>query len=955
MTRVPDRGTRRAAGVVTWESVPSRTSSTSADRMASTSHAAAPRLLGRQPHCDAIDRLVRDLHAGSSRALVLRGEAGIGKTALLDHLVTRAASSRIERAAGVESEMELPFAGLHQLCARLIDRMDALPEPQQDALATTFGLSRGAVPDRLLVGLAVLGLLTAVAAAQPLLCVIDDAQWLDRASLQVLAFVARRLGEESVGLVFAIREPNAPEELAGLPELPVEGLPDPDARALLDSVVPGRLDVRVRDRIVAETGGNPLALVELPRGLTVAELEFGFGLPAALPMAGRIEEGFLRQLQLLSSDARQLLLLAAVEPTGDAALLRRAAEHLELPDDAGDEATRAGFVRIRGGVRFKHPLVRSAVVRGATARHVQVAHGALAAVTDPELDPDRRAWHRAYACAGPDEVVAEELEHAASRARRRGGMAASAAFLARASELTPEPSRRGSRALAAATGKLFASDTAGSFELLAAAELCPLSDFERAQAARLRASLPSMIGYDAAPVMLYEAARGLEPLDHEAARGAFLGALSLRLFLGRLDCPMGVEEMAAGCRAAPSPARRPHVVDALLDGLAARFTTGYGDAVARLRAAIDLAVDDRDGDSMAEWVWFAGPSALELWDDTRSELLTAHLITLCRTSGTLKSLPTALDHRASVELLMGSFAEAAALIREADALDEATGSAPQRSAGIELAAWRGNESRTHELGIETTRFWGARGWGRTIGIAEHAKALLYNGLGRYDDALAAATRACEFDDFGLYGSSLVELVEAAVRGNDVALAEDAAQQIDARAAATATDWALGLRARSQALLSVGDTAEAWYREAIDRLESTRMVVDVARAQLLYGEWLRRAQRRRDARDQLRAAHTTFDRIGAAGFAERARVELAATGETVRRRSVETQVVLTPQEAQIARLATTGRTNPEIGSQLFISPRTVEYHLGKVFTKLGIASRRELRTALAEAGGSADLV
>nr|MDQ3821817.1 AAA family ATPase [Actinomycetota bacterium] len=402
----------------------------------------APRLRGRRGECEALDRLLANVRAGESRVLVLRGEAGIGKTALLEYLMERASGCRVARAAGVESEMELAFAGLHQLCAPLLDRLGHLPVPQREALSTAFGLSAGEPPDRFLVGLAVLSLLAEVAEEAPLVCLVDDAQWLDHASAATLAFVARRLLAERVGFVFALREPTDDADLTRLPGLVVGGLGDADARALLNSVIKGPVDERVRDRIVAETHGNPLALLELPRGFTPAEVAGGFGLPSTLPLSGRIEQGFRRQLQRLPVETRQLLLTAAAEPVGDATLLWRAADRLGIGADAAAAAEAASLIEIGAGVRFRHPLVRSAIYRSASPQQRRAVHRALAEVTDPERDPDRRAWHRAHATVAPDEEVAVELEHSAGRAQARGGVAAAAAFLERATELTLDPARR---------------------------------------------------------------------------------------------------------------------------------------------------------------------------------------------------------------------------------------------------------------------------------------------------------------------------------------------------------------------------------------------------------------------------------------------------------------------------------------------------------------------------------
>ena len=509
-------------------------------------------LQGRRSERDELDGLTDAVRGGESRALIVRGEPGVGKTALLDYLVEQASDCLVVRAAGVQSEMELAFAGLHQLLAPMLDRLERLPAPQRDALRTAFGASPGPAPDRFFVGLAVLSLLSEVAEEQPLICVVDDEQWLDRASAQVLAFVARRLEAESVGLVLAARAPS--DELAGLPELLVEGLGDDDARALLESALAGPLDARVRDQIVTETRGNPLALLELPRGVTPAELAGGFGLPGAAPLSGRIEESFRRRLDALPVQTRRLLQLAAADPVGEPSLLWRAAERLAIGTDAATPAVEAGLIEFDARVRFRHPLVRSAAYQSATLQERQSAHRALAEVTDAKVDPDRRAWHLAQATPGPDEEVAEELERSADRAQRRGGLAAAAAFLERAATLTPEPGRRAQRLLAAATAKRDAGALDDALGLLVAVEAGPPDALRTAEVERLRGQIAfdQRRGSDAAR-LLVSAARRLEPLNADMARETHLAALECR-DVGRptSDVPGDVLEAAKAARAAPA-------------------------------------------------------------------------------------------------------------------------------------------------------------------------------------------------------------------------------------------------------------------------------------------------------------------------------------------------------------------------------------------------------------------
>jgi DNA-binding CsgD family transcriptional regulator len=906
-----------------------------------------PRLRGRRSECKTLDRLLADVRAGQSRGLILRGEAGVGKSALLEYLLGRASGCRLASAVGVESEMELPFAGLHQLCAPLLDYLPRLPDPQGDALRTAFGLGTGPPPDRFLVGLAVLSLLAEAAEDRPLICVIDDAQWLDVVSAHTLLFVARRLLAERIALVFAVRDPGNGVELAGLDELVVRGLANGDARALLDSAIVGRVDDRVRHRIIAETRGNPLALLELPRGLTPAELAGGFGLPRPLPLASRIERGFFRRLESLPIDTRRLLVTAAADPVGDATLLWRALERLGIGESAATPAEEAGLIELGALVRFRHPIVRSAAYRAASPDERQRAHRALAEATDPDVDPERRAWHRAHAAVGPDEVVAGELEALAARAQARGGIAAAAAFLARATELTPDPARRGSRALAASQAKFDAGAPGAAFELLTIADFALLDERHRALLARLRAEITftRTRGKDAVPLLL-KAARRLEPVDAALARETYLEALTAAIFAGRLGGSQDLHTVATAVRAAPAAPGPPRAIDLLLDGLATRYTDGYAAGLAPLRQALDaFARGPAPGDGGLRWLFMAWPAAHETWDDAVWDELTTRAVSLARESGALMVLPTFLLYRAAVHIYAGEFAAASVLTAEAEAMVEATGTTRWQGTSLLLAAWRGHEEATLQMADASVQTATARGEGRAICMAELSRAVLYNGLGRYQDALAAAQRGSEYEDFGMFNWPLTEQVEAAVRAGRVDVAGAALARLEERTSEAGTDWALGIHARSRALIATGAEADSLYREAIERLARTRIVVHHARAQLVYGEWLRREGRRLDARQQLRAAHDLLSDVGADAFAERARRELVATGETVRSRKAEPRYELTPQEAQVARLAVDGCTNPEIGAQLFISPRTVEYHLRKVFTKLDIRSRKELGAAL----------
>jgi DNA-binding CsgD family transcriptional regulator len=909
----------------------------------------AAELRGRQGERDVLDRLVEAVRAGESQALVVRGEPGVGKTALLEYLVEQASGCLVVRAAGVQSEMELAYAGLHQLLAPMLDRLERLPVPQRDALRTAFGLSPGPAPDGFFVALAVLSLLSEAAEEQSLICLVDDEQWLDRASAQVLAFVARRLDAEPVGLVFAARTPS--HELTGLPEVAVEGLREDDARALLDSVLTGPLDARVRDQIVIETRGNPLALLELPRGVTPAELAGGFGLPNAVPLSGRIEESFRRRLDALPPKTRRLLQLAAADSVGDPALVWRAAERLSIATEAATPAVEAGLIEFDARVRFRHPLVRSAAYRSASLREREEVHRALADVTDAEIDPDRRAWHRAQAAPGPDEDVAEELGRSANRAQGRGGLAAAAAFLERAAMLTPGPGRRAQRLLAAATAKRDAGTLDAALGLLVAVEAGPPDALRTAEVEHLRGqiALEQRRGGDAGR-LLVSAARRLEPLNTDLARETHLEALGAALSID-LDIPGGVLEAAKAARAAPPGPEPPRAVDVMLDGFAMLVTDGYAAAAPTLTRALDLLLAlEVTNDESRRSLWLAGgrPSIIvpvELWDAESFHVLAARQVQVARDTGALVHLQLALSFLARSHGGAGELTTAALLLDEDRMIAEATGNPPLGNAGMLLAAWRGQETLASELIAATAEEATARGWTSN----SYASAVLYNGLGRHDAALDAARQLFDRNPVG-YGPWFVpELAEAASRTGDTALVKAALEWLSERTRATPSDWALGIEARVRALLSEGEVADSLYRESIERLGRTRLGVELARAHLLYGEWLRRERRRTDAREQLRTAYELLDTMGVEAFAERARRELLATGETARKRTVETRDELTAQEALIARLARDGLSNPEIGTRLFISPRTVKYHLRKVFIKLDISSRNELDRVLPNDG------
>ena len=919
-----------------------------------------PRLLGRTGELGILDQLLGDVRSGQSAVLVVRGEPGIGKTALLRHLIRQASGFHVVRAAGVESEMELAFAGLHQLCAPMLGRLDSLAEPQRRGLGVAFGLASGHNPDRFLVALGTLSLMAETSEEQPLLCVVDDAQWLDQASAQVLGFVGRRLLAESIALVFAARTPTqgpqrtlgpegatSPDHLAGLPELRLAGLDDEPARALLATVTSGPLDESVRTRIIEETHGNPLALLELCRGLRAAELAGGFALPDAGDLPRRIEAQYLERLGELPEPAQRLILLAAADPVGDAALILRGAHVLGLDIGGIKLAADAGLLEFGVNVRFRHPLVRSAVYRAAAAEDRRAAHAALAAVTDPGVDPDRRAWHRAHATAGPDEAVAAELINSAGRALRRGGVAASAAFWQRAVTLTPDPGERASRALAAAEAKYAAGDFVAAQTLLVTAEVGPLGELGDAHVQRMRAQIAFALrrGSDAPPLLL-RAAERLQTLDAELARQTYLEALVAAIYAGRLAHGQDAGEIARAARVVPFGVSGEEPLpdsQLLLRGLAVRLTDGYAAAAPMLIEALRRY---RAQPQEMDWRCVSyNMVAMDLWDDQAWFELAAGQVRLARANGTLSWLPFALDYLAEIHIQAGQLSTVEALLTEGERIDPGIRAATLPYVSLLLAAWRGDAPTAAELTEAMVRGASDRGEGAALTYAEYANAVLHNGLGNYGLAAEAAYRASAADELVISPWALYELVEAAARSDQRERADAAADQLSEIAAASASDWAGGAAARSRALLAEGRAAEDLYREALERLGRTRMATHLARARLSYGEWLRRENRRVDARNQLRPAFEAFASMGTRSWAERARRELVATGERVRKRTGDTRDELTPQEEEIAQLARDGRTNTEIGAQLFIAARTVEWHLRKVFTKLDISSRRELDQAL----------
>ncbi len=919
-------------------------------------------LRGRHAECEALDRLVAAARAGTSGTLVLRGQAGIGKTALLEYVVEHATDCRVARVSGVETEMEIAYGGLHQLCVPFLDNLERLPEPQRAALGTAFGLVAGHASDRLLVGLAVLGLLARAADDRPLVCVIDDAHWLDSVSAQAIAFVARRILADRIAMVLAVREPFDEATFAGLPHMAVGGLSPADAGTLLDSVIGAPLDPRVRDRILAETRGNPLALIELPRAWTIAELADVFAEARDLPLTGRLEEGFLRRIEALPADSRRLLATAAAEPLGDTTILWRAAGIQGLGPDAAAAAEAGGLIEVGERIRFRHPLVRATAYRMASPAERHDVHRALAEATDPISDPDRRAWHRSQTTDTPDEEIAAELEQSSGRARARGGLVAASALLERAAHLTPDPGDRARRSLAAAWAKRDAGQLHAANGLLAEAEGGPPDILRAGETEHLRGQIAfdQRRGTESARLLL-EAAGALEPLDVAQAREMYLDAFIAAAWATGPDAADVLTQAANAARNALKPSATMRPIDLVLDALATRHIDGYVAAAPLLVRAMDALRAIEPGSEHTGRMLGLGGSrvstliATDLWDFAAAREFAERAVHLARAAGALVELQFALNVLASHEILSGNLAVAAGLIEEARTAAEAIGNPSITYAAMLLGAYRGEAREASDPPAPQRNEADPPLDGRVVSFADYSAAVLDNSHGRHDAALAAALRVFGRDVVGGYQVMVVaELGQAASRTGDRPLLELARGRSAERAHVAGTDWAAGVDARLAAWLATGRAADDAHRESIDRLTRAGLRTEVARGRLLHGEWLRREGRRIDAREQLRAAHEMSSALGLDAIAERTRIELLATGEKVRKRSVATADTLTAQELQIARLAQDGLSNTEIGTRLFLSPRTVEWHLRKVFSKLDLTSRRQLRTATLELGSASPM-
>jgi DNA-binding CsgD family transcriptional regulator len=906
-----------------------------------------PELVDRQQELATLVRLLETVRNGGSGTLVVHGDPGVGKSALLEKLIASASGFQVIRGVGVEGELDLPYAGLQQLCRPMTNAIDALPEPQRVALRVALGLAPGDPPDRYLVGLAVLSLLSESAATQPLLCVVDDAQWLDRATTQAVAFVGRRLGADSVGVVIGCRE--SVPDVESLPKLHLAGLSPADARALLDSVLVGQLDEPVRERLLTEAHGNPLALIELPRSVTTAEAASGVLRRAPTSLSTRIEESFRLRIEPLPEQTRRLLLLAAAEPVGDPLLLHRAAAQLSLPMDAADAAEDAGLIEIRERSSFSHPLVRSAVYQSATQRERRLAHAALADATDAAVDPDRKAWHRAQATSAPDEAVAAELERTAARAKARGGLAAAGAFLERAALLTPSGAKRAERTVVAAEFMYDAGAYDAMETLLRSVDEAQLDECHAARAERLYAEVawrrrehPREDGF-----RLLAAAERLKQFDPMLAHEAYFDALR-GAWNGAKDGDTELLEAVASAYSEAARTESDSILGKLVRGWAhvtahrAEGVRGVsaGDQLLREGALAMLEKPQLD-ESDLRLFDRTERAFLAYWDFDGWETLWRRGTQVARDCGSYLHLCEGLDRWAAVKTVAGDFPAVESALTEATAIAEATGEGWR--IGREqtwTGAWQLSETEALAL-VDLTESRG-RAAGDVHPFWDAARALIHNAAGRYEAALDAAQRASDATRSGILFWVLPELIEAAVRCGDRERASVGIERLVWTTRVLSTDWGLGLEARSAALVADDPVlAEPLYREAVERLERARVRTDLARAHLLYGEWLRRENRRTDAREQLRAADDLLHAMGTQLFSDRVRRELAATGETARKRVDETRADLTPQETQIARVALEGLTNAQIGAQLFLSPRTVEWHLHNVFTKLGITSRREL--------------
>jgi DNA-binding CsgD family transcriptional regulator len=910
-------------------------------------------LVDRNRERQAIDTILDAARDGLSGSLVLRGAAGMGKTSLLRYVTTAGADFTQLTVAGIGSESDFAFAGLQRLLLPVIDQRSSLPAVQREGLEVALGLSSGASKNPFLLGLGVLTILAAVATDRPLLCEVDDAQWLDNETLEALAFVARRLQAEGVAMFFAFRDDGeAMSALDDLEAIQVDGLATHDALILLNRSALSPVDPTIANRIVNETQGCPLALVEVPRELSADELAGLAVLSEPLPLGRRLEAHFLRRIRSLPADAQTLMVIIAADASGDEGAIRRAAARLDIPLMAAESAVDADLMERASWTTFRHPLIRSAVYGGASSALRRNVHGALADATNRSEAPDRYAWHRAASASEPDELIAVDLEAAAARARDRGGYASEATFRTRAAELTPGPSDRSRRMLDAAQAALTAGLRERAILLIDEAlkqEASP-SPLLLAQAQRLRAGCDSFTLPGGAAAVHLAVARSLEDLDVRLARDTYIEALQATVISAQLTSGTSPGEVAHAALSAPRPDNdQLTLADAMLDGFATRLASGSNESIPLFRAALDtLSEDEVAPTGRTLWAMLVQTAALEVWDAVGYRRALDLLEQSQRARGELDSLRITLLALCRSEMWNGRFGAAEAYRAEVGAIAAAIeGEGPIADMfvmlSVHLLAWQGREAEVREaVSILTGEFAVAIGAGAGVNVARLALATLENGLRHYGEALTAASPLFD-DDIPPDGNLILpEIVEAGVRSGNNSVAAAALDRLDERARISGTPWAFGLLARSRALLAADDDAEALYMEAIEQLDGSPVAAESARAHLLYGEWLRRQKRRIDARRELRTAHQLFSTMGARAFEERARLELAATGAHARERSAVTALDLTPQESQIARLAARGDSNAEIASKLYISPNTVDYHLRKVYRKLALRSRRDLR-------------
>jgi DNA-binding CsgD family transcriptional regulator len=894
-----------------------------------------------------VDQLVQSAVSGLSGTCVFVGDAGMGKTALLEYAVENGHKLRHLVISGVEAESELGYAALHRLLLPFLRDRDQLPRPQRAALESAFGLERGEPADRFLVGLACLSLLADNAAKQRLLCIIDDAQWIDRESLEALSFVARRLEADGIALMFAIRDlGSVPGALDGLPTVTVAGLPEEAALDLLASQAQRPLEPDIARRLVSSTGGCPLALIEVASGLTEQQLLGGQMFGDRLPIGRRLEGHFLAQVRELDPTAQLFLLVAATESSGDLTLVRRAAYDLGSDAASEDAAFASGLIALRPNVVFRHPLIRAAVYGGALGAQRDQVHIALAALLDG-VDPDRRVRHLASAARQPDADLALELEDSGIRAANRGGYAAAVSVFLEAARVSLGANDRTQRLLVAAKFALLAGMPQRADALLAQTFENLVDPELRAQAMLLDGMLRTPLADPAsAPARLVAAAEALAPFDDALARDALCEALSASLVAQRYTTGTTPQDVArAALVTIDRTTSAASLVDLLIQGTAYLLLSDYSNAVPVLERAVALI---RAGDiSRYDMSGNLVTCILnELGDDSTYNLWVRNIEEHARQRGALIVLQLALVGRAKAELRSGRFMAAEMTYDEVVTITGVIGGVPEfyELLKCELFAWRGQEEEARATAARLREWSAAIGSTVATNLANRSIATVELAAGHWSDALEAVEPLLDPVAVGQNRLALPIAINAASRAGKRELATHYVAELSARTPSD-TAWGQGQVTLGRALIADDGGADVLYVEAIRLLESTSVVVEALQARLAYGEWLRRQKRRIDARAQLRVAYDRFSEIGATGFATRALAELEATGERAHKRSISVKSNLTPQETQAARRAASGATNKEIAAEMYISANTVDYHLRKVYRKLGISSRFELRDAL----------